>query len=84
MVAGSVAGSVAVEGETVGSVVGWLFPEAGAVACGAGTEGCVASVGAVPETVSSKIMQETDIEVLKRWQKLAAKSGSMEQFMENM
>ncbi len=44
----------------------------------------LSELGAVPEAVSSKIMQETDIEVLKRWHKLAAKSGSMEQFMENM
>ena len=40
--------------------------------------------GAVPEAVSSKIMQETDATILTQWLKLAAKSGSMEQFIENM
>lgn len=36
------------------------------------------------EDVCTRIMDENDLEVLKRWHKLAAKSGSLEQFMENM
>ena len=44
----------------------------------------LSELGAVPEAVSSKIMQETDATILTQWLKLAAKSGSMEQFMENM
>ena len=38
----------------------------------------------VPEKLRATIMQETDLSTLKRWLKLAAKSSSIEQFMENM
>ena len=44
----------------------------------------LSELGAVPEAVSSKIMQETDATILTQWLKLASKSGSVEQFMENM
>ena len=44
----------------------------------------LSELGTVPEAVSSKIMQETDATILTQWLKLVAKSGSMEQFMENM
>ena len=38
----------------------------------------------VPENLRKTIMEETDLSKLKRWLKLAAKSSSIEQFMENM
>ena len=38
----------------------------------------------VPEKLRATIMEETDLSTLKRWLKLAAKSSSIEQFMENM
>ena len=44
----------------------------------------LSELGAVPEAVSSKIMQETDATILTQWLKLAAKSCSVEQFVENM
>ncbi len=44
----------------------------------------LSELGTLSDDVSAKIMAETDMEVLKRWHKLAAKSGSMEQFIENM
>ena len=41
-------------------------------------------LSAVPEKLRETIMEETDLSTLKRWLKLAAKSSSIEQFMENM
>ena len=38
----------------------------------------------VPENLRKTIMEETDLSTLKKWLKLAAKSSSIEQFMENM
>lgn len=41
-------------------------------------------LGPVSEDLQTKIMSETNPEVLRRWHKLAAKAESMEQFLENM
>ena len=38
----------------------------------------------VPEELQAKIMSETDLSVLKTWLKLAAKSESMDQFLQHM
>ncbi len=38
----------------------------------------------VPEELQAKIMSETDLSVLKTWLKLAAKSESMDQFLQYM
>lgn len=40
--------------------------------------------GDVPETLRKKIMAEKDLEVLKRWLKLAAKTDSIEEFEKRM
>ena len=41
-------------------------------------------LGNVSEDLQSKIMGEMNLEVLKRWHRLAAKADSIEQFLENM
>lgn len=41
-------------------------------------------LGEVSEELRTRIMQETDVSVLASWIKLAAKSESVEQFMQNM
>lgn len=41
-------------------------------------------LGEVSEELHSKVMGEMDLEVLKRWHKLAAKADTIEQFLENM
>ena len=41
-------------------------------------------LGDVSDSVSEKIMQETELEQLKLWVKLAARVDSFEQFMEKM
>lgn len=38
----------------------------------------------IPEEVRETILNETDLETLTRWHKLAAKANSMEQFLEEM
>lgn len=40
-------------------------------------------LGTIPDDLSKKILQETDIQRLKAWHKLAAKVTSIEQFMDN-
>lgn len=40
--------------------------------------------GAVPEELRDTIMQEQDLSVLKNWLKLAARVGSLEQFLNQM
>ncbi len=40
--------------------------------------------GSVSEELREKIMEQTDLAVLRQWHKLAAKSESVEQFEENM
>lgn len=44
----------------------------------------LAEYGEIPESVRGKILQETDLEKLARWHKLAAKAESIEQFVEAM
>ena len=41
-------------------------------------------MGTVPEKLHEKVINETDMDVLKRWTKLAARSASIEEFSENM
>lgn len=41
-------------------------------------------LGDVSDSVSEKIMQETELEQLRLWVKLAARVDSFEQFMEKM
>ena len=41
-------------------------------------------LGEIPEEVFHKIMRETDLVVLKKWHKLAAKAETVEQFLQNM
>ncbi|MBO5166503.1 MAG: hypothetical protein J6B90_07885 [Lachnospiraceae bacterium] len=41
-------------------------------------------LGEVSEELHSKVMGELNLEVLKRWHKLAAKADTIEQFLENM
>ncbi|MDO5346429.1 MAG: Rpn family recombination-promoting nuclease/putative transposase [Lachnospiraceae bacterium] len=41
-------------------------------------------IGAVPETLRSRIMKEKDLEVLKRWHRLSARADSLEDFLEKM
>ena len=41
-------------------------------------------VGAVPEEVREKISHETNLEILKRWHKQAAKAESIDAFVEKM
>lgn len=41
-------------------------------------------LGSIPEELESKISAETDMEVLSRWHKLAAKSDTIETFIEKM
>ncbi|MBQ9135223.1 MAG: hypothetical protein IJX66_03900 [Lachnospiraceae bacterium] len=41
-------------------------------------------LGAVSEELETQIMNEQKLDVLSRWHKLAAKSDSIEQFLENM
>lgn len=40
--------------------------------------------GAVPETLWNRIMNEKDLEVLKRWHRLSARADSLEEFLEKM
>ncbi|MBD5542913.1 MAG: Rpn family recombination-promoting nuclease/putative transposase [Lachnospiraceae bacterium] len=40
--------------------------------------------GAIPEHVREAVLEQCDLEVLKRWHKLAAKAGSIEQFEKEM
>ena len=39
---------------------------------------------AVPDDIREKILNEQDVEVLKRWNKLAAKAKSVDEFVEKM
>ena len=41
-------------------------------------------LGSISEELQSKIMNETDLAVLTRWHKLAAKAESIEQFVQSM
>lgn len=41
-------------------------------------------LGVVPESLRAKIMNETDLDVLKRWFKQASLADSMEQFLKDM
>ena len=41
-------------------------------------------LGTIPEDVRNKIAHEKDLEVLKKWFKLAAKSDTMKNFLEHM
>lgn len=41
-------------------------------------------LGEVPEELRTKIMSETDLDLLSRWTKLAAKADSLEQFLKEM
>lgn len=40
--------------------------------------------GEIPESLSMKICEETNLDTLKRWHKLAAKTDSIEQFVAAM
>ena len=44
----------------------------------------LAELGVVANELQEKINQETDLEQLKNWAKLAARSESLEQFIANM
>ncbi len=41
-------------------------------------------LGSIPEEVRVRILSETDLGNLRVWNKLAAKSDSIEQFLQNM
>lgn len=41
-------------------------------------------LGVVSDELQRKIINEKDLETLKKWNKLAAKSESLEQFVEHM
>lgn len=40
--------------------------------------------GSVPEQLTEKILAQQDVEILKKWHKLAAKVTSIEEFIEKM
>ena len=44
----------------------------------------LSDIGPVPEHLQKTIMNETNIDTLKSWIKLAARSSSIEEFSENM
>lgn len=44
----------------------------------------LAEIAPVPEKIRQRVMNETDVALLTKWLKLAAKSKSMEQFLSNM
>ena len=41
-------------------------------------------LGEIPPSVLERFQAETDAEILKRWLKLAAKVGSIEEFIQKM
>ncbi len=41
-------------------------------------------IGEVSEELQKRILGETDLEILKKWHKLAAKAKTVEQFQSNM
>ena len=41
-------------------------------------------IGTIPEEVREKITGEIDLEILKKWHKLAAKSESIDEFVSKM
>lgn len=41
-------------------------------------------LGSIPEDVQTRILAESDLEILRVWNKVAAKSDSIEQFLQNM
>lgn len=43
----------------------------------------LSELGPVPEKILQRIMKETDLEILKRWLKTAARSDSLQQFLES-
>ena len=44
----------------------------------------LSDLGTIPENISKQIDSETDLDTLRRWMKLAAKSDSIEAFIERM
>ena len=44
----------------------------------------LSDLGTIPENISKQIDSETDLNTLRRWMKLAAKSDSIEAFIEKM
>lgn len=44
----------------------------------------LSDLGTIPENISKQIDSETDLDTLRRWMKLAAKSDSIEAFTERM
>ena len=44
----------------------------------------LSELGSVPDFVKEKIMQEKNLDTLKGWMKLAAKTNSVEAFMDRM
>lgn len=42
----------------------------------------LSDAGAVPETVQKRILEETDLDILKKWVKLAARAESIDEFRE--
>ena len=43
----------------------------------------LSELGPVPEKILQRIMEETNLETLKRWLKTAARADSLQQFLEN-
>ena len=46
--------------------------------------GFLEELGEIPENLRSRISDEKDLELLKKWLKLAAKSDTMEEFLKRM
>ena len=44
----------------------------------------LSDLGTIPENISKQIDNETDLDTLRRWMKLAAKLDSIEAFIEKM
>ena len=41
-------------------------------------------IGTVPDEIREKILNESDLEVLRKWHKAAAKTDTMEEFLAKM
>lgn len=44
----------------------------------------LSDLGTIPENITKRIDNETDLDILRRWLKLVAKSSSIEEFMQKM
>ena len=52
--------------------------------CAESIKAFLSDLGTVPENISKQIDRETNLDTLRHWMKLAAKSDSIEEFMEKM